>query len=639
MTPTTSITVKSATTESSSEVKLKRRDFLGAMTAGLAGAGLGLRAGPATATEPQAWTDITVEVKADQPLATAQRLTEQADGFHRLAITLSNAGRQPLTIEQITVRIPMPGQLTNELEMLYGGSCMGQTPLLRQNVGTHTNLSSSYMYEMVRLADGQYLFAGSLSWRVFLPTFTLKEGAFVIWSSGEGKQLKPGETIHYEQIVLRHAGNWIDLLNQFGDAIAKENGIGRLKHADFKGWATWDYYAYVFSADDIRENTERIKRLSPAANLVQIDAGWYSTRGDYAVRTNLAGGMKEIADSIKAAGMTPGIWIDGFRANSTSDVCTQHPEYFLHDQDGNLIIEVRRKEGTDRDRVYIDYSHPGARAHIAQRIRAIVEDWGFPYLKIDFMRFGLNREIMRNKPAVTGIRAHDPTITDVERMRLGLQTMREAVGPDRYLLGCSAVFGPCIGYVDGMRTGGDISPRYEAFPERSLANLGHFYLSGRVFNGDADYLVFREAADEDEKVAKEDVKRGGSMTMNEAQMWADVNKLYGSCRLSSDNLMTLRPERQALVKEVFQYPAMDETVPLDVWRHATSKGDGFELVLARKGKAIYLGVFNWSDTPKEYTLAAFGKPEPTKLAGRHSVILKHDGRDSFAQLCQKLQSR
>jgi alpha-galactosidase len=516
---------------------------------------------------------------------------------------------------------------------------MGQTPLLRQTIGAQTTLSSSYMYEMVRLADGQYLFAGSLSWRVFLPTFTLKDGAFVVWSNGEGKQLKPGETIQYEQIVLRRAGNWLDLLNQFGTAIAKENGIGRLKPADFKGWATWDYYAYVFSADDIRENTERIKRLSPAANLVQIDAGWYSTRGDYAVRTNLAGGMKEIADRIKAAGMTPGIWIDGFRANSTSEVCTQHPEYFLHDQDGNLIIEVRRKEGTDRDRIYFDYSHPGARAHIAQRIRAIVEDWGFPYIKIDFMRFGLNQEIMRNKPAVRRIKAYDPTITDVERMRLGLQAMRDAVGPDNYLLGCSAVFGPCIGYVDGMRTGGDISPRYAAFPERSLANLGHFYLSGKVFNADADYLAFREAADEDEKVSKEDVKHGGSLTMNEAQMWADVNKLYGTCRVSSDNLMTLRPERQALVKDVFQYPAMDETVPLDIWRHATSKGDGFELVLARKGKAIYLGVFNWSDTAKEYTLAAFGKPEPIKLAGRHSVILKHDGKDSFSQLCQKLQSR
>ena len=222
------------------------------------------------------------------------------------------------------------------------------------------------------------------------------------------------------------------------------------------------------------------------------------------------------------------------------------------------------------------------------------------------MRYGLNREIMKNKPAVRAIRAHDPAITDVERMRLGLRAMREAVGPDRYLLGCSAVFGPCIGYVDGMRTGGDISPRYEAFPERSLANLGHFYLSGRVFNGDADYLVFREAADEDAKVSQEAVKHGGRLAMHEAQMWADFNKLYGTCRLSGDNLTTLRPERQALVTDVFQYPPMDETVPLDLWRHATDKGDGFELVLARRGQEIYLGVFNWSETQKAYALAAFG---------------------------------
>ena len=441
---------------------------------------------------------------ADQPVATAQSLKEQADGFQRLSITLSNKGQQPLTIEKITVRIPVAGRLTDDLEMLYGGSCMGQTPLLRQNIGTQTKLSSSHMYEMVRLADGQYLFAGSLSWRIFLPNFTLKDGAFVVWSHGEGKQLKPGESIQYEQIVLRRAGDWLDLLNQFGTAIAKENGIGKLKEVDFKGWATWDYYAYLFSSDDIRGNIETLKKLHPAANLIQIDAGWYATRGDYTVRTNLAGGMKEIADRIKAAGMTPGIWIDGFRANSTSEVCKKHPEYFLHDQDGNMIIEVRRPEGADRDRVYFDYSHPGARAHIAERIRAIVKDYGFPYVKIDFMRFGLNQDIMRNKPAVKSIKAHDPTITDVERMRLGLQAMRDAVGPENYLLGCSAVFGPCIGFVDGMRTGGDISPRYEAFPERSLANLGHFYLSGKVFNGDIDYLTFREAIDEDEKVSKED---------------------------------------------------------------------------------------------------------------------------------------
>jgi alpha-galactosidase len=586
-----------------------------------------------------AWPEIKVEVQANHPVATKQTLQQQADGFHRLTITLSNHGQHPLTIEKITVRIPIAERLIDDLEILYGGSCMGQTPLLRQNVGNQTAKSSSHMFEMVRLANEQYLFAGSLSWRIFLPNFTVKDGALEIWSNGEGKQLRPGETIQYEQIVLKRDDNWLTLLNQFGTAIAQENGIKKLKRADFKGWATWDYYAYVFSADDIYGNLAKLRKLDPTANLVQIDAGWYSARGDYLDRTNLVGGMKAVADRIKAAGMTPGIWIDGFRANSTSEVCQKHPEYFLHDQDGNLIIEVRRKEGADRDRVYFDYSHPGARAHIAQVIRRIKADYGIPYFKVDFMRFGLNQEILKGKPTVKSIRAYDQSITSVERMRLGLQAIREAVGPENYLLGCSAVFGPCIGFVDGMRTGGDISPRFEAFPERSLANLGHFYLSGKVFNGDIDYLTLRSAADEDDKVSKEEVKRGGSLTLNEAQMWADLNKLYGHFRLSGDNLMTLRPERQTLVQEVFAYPPMDETVPLDVWRHATSKGDGFELVLARTGKDIYLGIFNWGDTPKEYALATFGRSEPVKLVARHSTVLKYEGKDSFAQLCKKLQSR
>ena len=581
--------------------------------------------------------EVNIDVKGDQAVTTEHTLTTDADGFQRLNITLSNRGQKPLKIESIEVRLKTPERLTDDLEILYGGSCMGQTPILRQSIGKQTTLSSSHMFEMVRLNNGQYLLVGSLSWRTFMPNFVVSEGSLVIRSNGEGKQIMPGKSIQYERIVLRRSGNWIDLLNQFGTAIANENGIKKLKDVDFKGWATWDYYAYVFSAADIYQNMEALKKLDSGANLIQIDAGWYTVRGDYKVRPDLVANMKEISDRIKASGMTPGIWIDGFRANSTSEVCINHPEYCLHDQDGKMIIEVRRTEGTDRDRVYFDYSHPGARAHIAERIRAIVKDYGFPYVKIDFMRFGLNQEILRNKPTVKSIKAHDPTITDVERTRLGLQAMREAVGPENYLLGCSAVFGPCIGFVDGMRTGGDVSPNYEAFPERSLANLGHFYLSGKVFNGDIDYLTFRAAADEDEKVSQEKTKRGGTLTMNEIQMWADLNKLYGNCRLNSDNLQLLRPDRQALVKEVFQFPAMDEAVPLDLWQHATSNGDGFELILARKGTEIHLGVFNWKDAPKEYTLEKFGKSEPVRLAGRHSVILKYDGKESFAELSRMLQ--
>ena len=586
------------------------------------------------------WPDIQVDVKASQPVATTQSLKEEANGFQRLAITLSNEGKEPLTIEKITVRIPLAEKLTKEQELIYGGSCMGRTPLLIENVGSQTKKSSSHMYEMLRLSEGKYLFAGSLSWRIFLPNFTLKDGAIEIWSHGEGKQLKPGQTIQYEQIVLKRSDDWLALLDQFGAAIAVENGISKLKPADYKGWATWDYYGRVFTDKDVFKNMDALNKLTPDANMVQIDGGWWIERGDYqTVRPNLPGGIKAIVSRIKSEGKTPGLHFDGFRGDAASEVCKAHPEYFLHDQDGKMIVDVKEMPDKVMKYTYFDYSHPGARAHIAECIRNMKENWGVTYFKVDFMRYGLENDIKLKKKHVKSIKAHDPTITGVERFRLGMQAMREAMGPDSYYLGCSAVFGPCIGFVDGMRTGGDIHPRYEAFPERSLANLGNFYLSGKVFNGDADYVVFREAIDEDESVSQEDVKHGGSMTLNEAQMWADFNKIYGTARLHSDNLVTLRPERQALVKEVFQYPAMDETVPLDLWKHGKNKGDGFELVLARKGKEVYLGVFNWGETPKEYGVAAFGKAEPVKLDGRHSVILKYDGKDSFAQLCEKLKSK
>lgn len=118
---------------------------------------------------------------------------------------------------------------------------------------------------MVKLDSNQYVFAGSHSWRIFMPIIPLEDKAFVIHSGGEGKQLRPCESIHYEQIVLSRTSGWQDVLASFGSVIAEKNGIEKLKEVDFKGWATWDYYAYEFSADDIYENVEKIKELAPSA--------------------------------------------------------------------------------------------------------------------------------------------------------------------------------------------------------------------------------------------------------------------------------------------------------------------------------------------------------------------------------------
>jgi len=588
----------------------------------------------------QQWKEVKVDVNANGTVSITKNIKEIENGFQQLSISLTNNGNKPIKIEKITVSIPTEAQLSDNLDIVFGGSCMGRTPLLKQKIGSQTNRSSSNMYEMIRLSDGQYLFAGSTSWRIFMPNFTLKQDAFEVWSDGEGKQLKPGQTIQYEKIILKSSKNWLELLDQFGTAIAIENKITKLKPTDFRGWATWDYYGRVFTPKDIYGNMVQLNLLSPEANMIQIDGGWWAERGDYKTLNTglLPGGVKEIVSRITAEGKTPGIHFDGFRGDEASEIYKTHPEYFLHDQDGKLVVEENEKADKVMHYIYFDYSHPGARAHIADCIKNMKDNWGIRYFKVDFMRYGLENDIKLKNKHVKSFKAYDPTITGVERFRLGMKTMREAMGDEVYFLGCSAVFGPTIGFVDGMRTGGDINPIYQAFPERCLGNLSNFYLSGKVFNGDADYLVFREAIDEDATVSQEEVKHGHNMTMNEAQMWADFNKLYGTARLQSDNLMILRPERKALVKEVFEFPAMEETVPLDFWEHGTNKQDGFELIIARKNKDIYLGVFNWGDKPKEYELKAFGKTSPMFLEGRHSQIIKYEGKKSFDELCENMKS-
>lgn len=589
----------------------------------------------AFAQQGSPWPDISVDVKASHPVTTTQQVEEQPDGFCHLKVTLENPGDQPLSIEKITVKIPLLEKTTPDTEILFGGSDMWRNTVVRQRLSQPDKRSVSQLYAMIKLKEGDYLLAGSLSWRIFIPKITYQQGAYVIWSDGENKQLLPGQKIDYEQIVLGRSNNWVAQLTHLGEAIAKENGIGKLKDVTFNGWATWDYYGRVFTADEVHQNMAALNQLPLKANMIQIDGGWWPERGDYTlVHDKIPGGLKGLGAKIKAEGKIFGLHFDGFRGDAKSEICKSHPEYFLHDKEGKLLVNSRELPDHKLDFTYFDYSHPGARAYIAECIRVMKEEWGVTYFKIDFMATGLadfNKNVAKAK-------AYDPAITSVERFRLGMQTLRKAIGPDNYFLGCTAAFGPTIGFVDAMRTGNDINPLFESFGERMQANAANFYLKS-VFNLDPDYIVARAAADEDATVSQEDRKNGGTLTENEVQMWADFVSLFGNVRLNSDKLPILRPERKAIVAEALQAPKVDETVPLDLWQHASEKTDAAELLLSRSGNKIFLGIFNWGDQPKDYSFPDFGPSANIRLNGRHSKILQYEGTDSFDVLCSKLQSR
>ena len=605
-------------------------------------------------------TDVRITASpSSDAIKTKVNIQNRQGPISYIDIVITNTGSEKVVLQDIAITLKPDRKIENDDEIIFGGTCMGRTPLQRFKVSDE-DLADSAMLAMIKHDKKAYSFVGAISWRMFMPYISYENGTILIKSDAERKSVNPGQSIHYEKIMVARGDYWQDILDAYGDSIAKENGIKKVKDVDFKGWATWDYYGRLYGNDDINGNIDALKKMRAGANMIQIDGGWWTERGDYtSPRPDLKGGMKAVADDIRAAGYIPAIHIDGFRADLASQVAKEHPEYFLTDENGKMIVDTMQKVDREMNYIFFDYSHPGALAHIRKCIRTIKNDWGYRYFKVDFMRCGIeqsvkykrDRDILRFKE----VNGHVKGITSIERFRMGMKAIREAIGDDCYFLGCSAVFGPCIGFVDGMRTGGDISPVFEFYKTRCLMNAGNYYLHNKVFSGDADYIVLRNKDDEGDNVFKSSHKHGGTVTDNEIRMWVDFCIMYGSIKLESDNLMTLRDERKDLFKAACAQEPMDTVVPLDLWDSADGPDDAFSILIAKRRSEIFIAVFNWDDSGRSFNISGLDKTATlspidensktlkakngkatVQLKARTSVIYKYKGKKSFDVLLKQL---
>lgn len=566
-----------------------------------------------------------------------------------IGISLTNNGNKEDSIISIKINISPDILINEKTKVLFGGTCMGRTPLQISNVNDTINNSGTFL--MLNNNDNEYWLIGATTWNMFLPNIRMNgKNHITIEANGENKAVGSGETIQFEKFVTTKGNNWQDLMFGYGKSIASEQKIEPIKQYNWKGWATWDYYGRVYDNNDIIKNVEELTRNNIDANLIQIDGGWWISRGDYlSVRNNLIGGMKGIADYIKSKGLTPGIHLDGFRADLSSEIYKKHPDWFLKDQDGETIFQPIDKGDTFMRYIYFDYSNPEVCQYIKDILTTIRTDWGFEYFKIDFMRYGLyetimdlhgpkripyedvaegvSKSIIKNNSnddmkTITKIVSYG-NMTSVERTRAGLKAMREGIG-DKFFLGCSSIFGPTFGIVDGLRTGGDISPRYDFYMTRVLQNAGNFYLNGTVAQTDADYLVVRNKYDEEGKRAWGKYKFGGETSLNEVKMWSDYIALNGGIQLSSDNLVTLRSERKKLVKDAFSHKTAIRFIPLDLWEHAQNKQDAFNIILTENINGVYITLFNWSSDSKEYTISGLNDANITIDGNKNKEYVKKD---------------
>jgi len=510
--------------------------------------------------------------------------------------------------------------------------------MYRLQTGQPIHNKNNNTFLLFRNSNTDYLLIGVITWRRFLCQIYEEGGIVHINGDGDNKLLKRSERLSFEKIVCLRNTSWQDLLEQYANLIAKENSVPLPPKMAWKGWASWDYYRQYFTADAVNRNTKEIAKLNAVSNIIQIDGGWWKQRGDYFdTRDDLPGGIKALVDNIHKAGYKAGLHFDGFRASSGAKIVKEHPEYFVHTTDGKFL-ELDRDKVTGDPLVVWDYSHPGAQQYITSVMRNAREVWGVDYFKIDFMRQGLTKGVN-----------HLP-VTNVERYRMGINAMRKGIN-DAYFLACSSNFGVNIGLVGATRTGPDIDPDYKDVVERAQHNSGNYYFAPKLYHCDPDYLVVRSAAESDSTDRKKP-----SLSYDEALMWSNYVSIFGNVRLASDELRLLTNEKKGLIKQTFAMPFFEKAIPIDWWDHFTTESDAPCFYLAKgSGGTVCLGLFNWGDKEKTYTVSGFKSAATLKefnglkklqvangsfsfsLKGVHSILLRYRGKESFDTLRKSLQ--
>ena len=323
--------------------------------------------------------------------------------------------------------------------------------------------------------------------------------------TGAGVVVTPDGQV--DHLVMQNA-DLDGALASWGDRFAAAVGVPALRPPPTV-WCSWYHYFEHVSQADVEENLAAIGDLDLAVDVVQIDDGYEAEIGDWLTLSDRFASLRAVVDDIRRAGRRAGIWVAPFLMGARSAALREHPDW--------AVGGVSPGHGWGQDLAALDVTHPGAQAWLRE-VFGTLAALGIDYFKIDFIYAG----------AMDGRRAQ-PGTSGVDAYRQGLGLIREAIGPEAYLLGCGAPILASVGLVDAMRIGPDIAHHFEpqdgdlSQPSQRAAAQNSRWRSwqqGRFWVNDADCLV-----------AGTHVER--------REDWAEVVAAYSGLRSSSDRLRTL----------------------------------------------------------------------------------------------------
>lgn len=384
----------------------------------------------------------------------------------------------------------------------------------------------------------------------------------------------------YAQLVAPHYYDE-EPLAHFLHATAAFNEAAPLQNGPISvGWCSWYHYYENISEGNLRENFSRLASMKKtiATNLAVVDDGFMTAWGDW---DNLKPGkftdMRLISRDIEKYGMRPGLWLAPFAADKHSMLVQKHPEWIIRNDQGLPA----NSSNCGKFFYGLDATNPQVRKYVFDVIRRAVKEWGFHILKIDFLYAA----------CLEGNGKYDLSMTRAQAMHLALQTIREAAGPDVFLIGCGCPIGVAIGYVDGMRVSADTGPTwYPTFPlpwwdhstlpslRAMIRNsLTRSILGHRWWHNDPDCLQMGKTT---------------SLTNEEVISAASIVAMTCGMMLLSDDLSKLGDDRMRILTKIYPMTGVsgvvldlhctnDNGMPSIVKLWCTDIRDSFELFHAQ----------------------------------------------------------
>ena len=320
------------------------------------------------------------------------------------------------------------------------------------------------------------------------------------------------------------------------------------------GWESWyNHYSHInekLILDDLKalkETHNIISKGNYSSVVFQIDDGWEIALGDWDYRKDrFPNGLKSLVESIENENYIPGLWIAPFIIDSRSKTAQAHKDWLLQDENGQLIVSGFNPLWGDKGNFYcLDLSNEEVIAHLDTLMEKAVNEWGFRYLKLDFLYAGMFYGAFKNPDAAY--------IHYINAMKVLTSRTQTKEGKPVVYLGCGIPFEPSFNYFPLSRIGCDTYEHWENKLPKALNwngrnsaylnikdTLGHALWNKTIFANDPDVLFVRN--------------ENCSLTHEEKLLIAKVDILFGSQLMYSDDpAKSTSEEEKNLTNEILDF--------------------------------------------------------------------------------------